>query len=101
MWKQRFLLYLPHSDWFHPREKGNNSSLKIVWIPSELPAFILGFDCRVSEPPGHAQVTNLKQCSNLHQIRGLVLVLGLEKLLFPDCVHSFKEEEITLEMGLC
>ena len=43
---------------------------EIMQIPSELSAFILGFACSVSEPSGHAQVTNLKCCSNLHQIEG-------------------------------
>lgn len=59
-------------------------------ILSEL-TFNLGFAFSVSEPLGHAQVTNLKCGSDLHQSAGLGT--GLQSLVSPSPVSTLQGEE--------
>lgn len=59
-------------------------------ILSEL-TFNLGFAFSVSEPLGHAQVTNLKCGSHLHQSAGLGT--GLQSLVSPSPVSTLQGEE--------
>lgn len=51
-------------------KRATTSLSEITQIPSELPAFVLGFACSVSEPSGLAQLTDPKCCSKLHQVGG-------------------------------